>query len=124
MAQSASEGRRNLRRPRRDREHSCERLDHLVVGIFERIVHGFDEPLHRQEPEGCEIGEEREQARLDPGAIAAIGLLRGELVRRPGQDEVVQRPDARELLRVETDRSGPASWLCRNARRKSSSRGA
>ena len=72
--------------------------------IGERVFHAFDHPFHCQQPYGGEVGEKRHEAGLDRRMIATLVLVPSEFLSRASQDEIVERPDAREVLRVKVNR--------------------
>ena len=62
-------------------------------------------PFTVRSADRCEVGEESEEARLDPGAgpFAASGL-RAEACGGAGEDEIVERAEPCELLARSTRR--------------------
>src|SRR5208282_44372 len=87
----------------RSLEYSRQSFDELFIRIYQRIFQALHHPLHRQEPDGREVGKKRHQAGLDLRPTRTLVAFFGKPFGRAGKAQFVEGTDARELLLVPVD---------------------
>lgn len=92
---------RQASRRGRGRKYARESFNELLIRIQQRVVDTFDHSLHCQQTDCGDVGHECHKAGLDLGAAGTLLSFLAEFPRCARVQKIVQRADARELLRVE-----------------------